>query len=168
MRAVVALVALASVASVLAQAQVTTIPYNQLPVPAHTISTPSLPNPTTSTSLVMMGLAGTVTPKTSGTVRITITTTWANDTASDGCSAAARYGTGSAPANGTPDTGTNTGSNGYAMTNPSSGTMRTALTIDGLVTGLTVGTPYWIDAALRAVTGGTCNFGAPTIIAQEQ
>lgn len=120
------------------------------------ISTPSQPNSTSSTTLVMAGLAQSATPSATGNLLIIITGWVANSTVLDGCTIVGRYGTGTAPNNGDPVTGTNTGGNGQRTTSATANA-NVPFTVVGYVAGLTVSTAYWLDFAFDAVTGGTCS-----------
>lgn len=116
-------------------------------------ATPTDPSATTSTTGVMMGLAGSITPAYSGIVMITISGDIDNNGNNNGAQVQIRYGTGSAPANGAALTGTATGSLVKFFENNSS--IRIPFHCNAIVTGLTVGTAYWIDISLASITGGT-------------
>lgn len=122
----------------------------------------SLTNPTgtTSTTGVMMGLGGTatITPHGSGIVLIIITGNMAVSPTTDNgftVSAQIRYGTGTAPANAAALTGTAVGGN--IKTLMANGNNQWFFSLNAIVGGggtpLTVGTNYWIDAAVAAPTG---------------
>jgi hypothetical protein len=124
-------------------------------------SNPPNPTGTSSTSFTMMGLGSTLklTPNFSGTVIIKIDSE-AKNTAGDGNGILFQlfYGTGTAPSNGSSATGTEVGPTferdfwatpgGYATVG-----FGTNLKI----TGLTVGTPYWFDIALKSLGSGSSN-----------
>ena len=115
------------------------------------------PTGTLSSTFVMMGLAGSITPANSGNVLIVISGSIQNTTPNDGGETNIQYGTGSAPANGVPATGSTVGSTSI-LSIVTSGVGATTIstvpfTCNALITGLTVGTPYWIDLELNA-TGG--------------
>jgi hypothetical protein len=124
-------------------------------------SNPANPAGTSSTSFTMMGLGSTLklTPNFSGTVIIKIDSE-AKNTAGDGNGILFQifYGTGTAPSNGSSTTGTQVGPTfepdfwatpgGYATVG-----FGTNLKI----TGLTVGTPYWFDIALKSLGSGSSN-----------
>jgi hypothetical protein len=104
----------------------------------------------------MMGLAASITPAGSGNIIIVIAGDTDNDTAADGTKMGIRYGTGSAPSNGAALTGTAVGS----LVNSSNASLaldveRFPFAVSAVVTGLTLGTAYWVDLSLAAVTGGT-------------
>ena len=112
------------------------------------------PASTTNTSGLHAGLGGaaTITPAKSGRVLILITGTAYNNTLLDGVTVQVRTGTGTAPINGAALTGT---ARGAALSMISStANAYCAFTAAVLVTGLTVGTAYWIDVSQAAITGG--------------
>jgi hypothetical protein len=105
----------------------------------------------------MAGLAGTVTPETSGNLLIIITGNMSNGTAEDGSQVQIRYGTGTAPGNGVAATGTAVGEPkncGTATTAGAAGYV-TPFTCMAYVTGLSLGTAYWLDLGYASITGGT-------------
>src|SRR6266851_3706818 len=116
------------------------------------------PAGTTSTTGLMMGLAGAITPAHSGNVLLIVSGTLTNGTTSDGASLQIRYGTGTAP------TGTAVGNN-IADNNPV--TSKIPFSVQAVVTGLTVGTAYWVDVGLAAVTGGTASLATVSVSALE-
>lgn len=124
------------------------------------------PTGTASASAIMMGMgsSATIVPNLSGAVLITIQGQVSNNTANDGAGIQVRYGTGAAPANGAAPTGTV-----CATTLGPQGTVAAGLRFpfssSCTVTGLTVGTTYWIDAGLFAITGGTASINNVTVIA---
>jgi hypothetical protein len=125
--------------------------------PATYQASPANPTTTTSTTGVMMGLAGTITPAKSGTVMIIISGDYDNAKGDNGCAVQIRTGTGTAPANGAALTGTARGGLVTMNVIASNGTTtnRTPFTCNCLITSLTVGTAVWIDISLAAVVGGT-------------
>ena len=123
------------------------------------------PNSTTSTTGVMLGggggtngggLSTQITPATSGTVLVMFSGNINNSTAQDGGYFQIRYGTGTPPNNGAALTGTAVGSNTSFAEASSAGAaaFRAPFTAIALVTGLSVGTTYWFDLAITALTGG--------------
>ena len=116
-------------------------------------ATPTDPSTTTSTTGVMMGLAGSITPGYSGTIMITISGDIDNNGNNNGAQVQIRYGTGSAPANGAALTGTTAG--GLVKFNENNSSIRAPFHCNAIVTGLTVGTAYWIDLSLASISGGT-------------
>lgn len=133
---------------------------------ANSALAPSNPTGTTSLTGVMMGLAGSITPARTGNVLVFIKGSLRNNTASRGCTVFITYGTGSAPANGDALTGTQVG--GESFTDGMAANSIPAFTADGLITGLTPATAYWIDVSLAARTSGTCTLFSPVITAVEQ
>jgi len=133
-------------------------------------STPANPTGTTSTSGVMMGLAGSITPARSGIIHINISGNMTNNTiTAKGASAQIRTGTGTAPANGAALTGTAQGS-AVSMLNPSDsrgGTITVPFSLNAIVTGLAVGIAVWIDINLAAITGGTASIANVNISTNE-
>lgn len=120
-------------------------------------STPSDPSTTTSGTGVMMGLAGAITPKKSGKIQIIISGDDDNNTLGSGVQAQIRYGTGTAPANGDALTGTAVGglvknvNPALALLTPGT----SPFSLNAIVSGLTLGTAYWVDISLARITSGT-------------
>src|SRR6266849_5658286 len=121
------------------------------------------PTGTASTTGVMMGLAGAITPAHSGNVLLIVSGTLTNGTTSDGAPLQIRYGTGAAPTNGAALTGTTVGNN-IADNNPV--TNKIPFSVQAVVSGLAVGTAYWVDVGLAAVTGGTASLA--TVLGQRR
>lgn len=116
----------------------------------------------------MAGLGTTckITPVNSTRVQITFYGQLSNNTASALAEAVTTYGTGTAPSNGAALTGTQVGS--QVAGNANIAGWRTPFSIGGIITGLTVGTPYWFDLAVSTGTSGaTANVLGPTCTAQE-
>lgn len=122
-------------------------------------ATPSDPTGTTNSTGLMMGLAGVITPSKSGKIMIIVS---GNILASgigggSGAKTQIRYGTGTAPTNGAALTGTAIGNISQivnptlALLAPGSGNF----TCNAIVSGLTLGTTYWLDQSLARVTSGT-------------
>lgn len=106
-------------------------------------------------SYTMQGLAGSITPRTTGNILILITgtITAASVTAGDGVLIQASYGTGTAPANAAALAGTQVGPV-IEYTNPTTVTaadVHVPFTAAAVVTGLSRGTAYWVDLAAKAV-----------------
>lgn len=121
------------------------------------------PTGTTNTSGLMAGIGSTctITPRVTGNVFIIVTGQGSTSTGDAGWGADLRYGTGTAPANAAALSGTvlQLVLTGSAPTTTSVTTPLTApITLQGIGTGLTVGTAYWIDIGQRAVTAGTASF----------
>jgi hypothetical protein len=117
-------------------------------------ATPSNPSGSNSGLAVMMGLAGSIKPKRGRIIFIMISGNVHNSTGADGAKMFIGYGTGVAPVNGGAVSGTAVGST-LVMTNATAANNKIPFSIHGVVTGLTVGTTYWIDLALGTITGGT-------------
>lgn len=133
-------------------------------------SLPANPTGTTSTTGLMMGLAGAFTPRVTGRVYIQLSGNLTNGTGDDGASVNLRTGTGTAPTNGAALTGTiRTGTvRGSNVTSGGSSTIPIhPFCIQAIVTGLTVGTAIWIDAAVAAITGGTASIQNLSLTAYE-
>ena len=132
---------------------------------AATQAQPSNPTAPASTSTyAMQGLAGTITPKHSGSVRITICATITNSsgTAGDGILFQISDGTGTAPANAASLTGTQVGQpmeyvNAAALT---AADVQVPACTTAVITGLAIGTARWIDLAAKSV--GTVSVTALT------
>ena len=116
-------------------------------------ATPADPSTTSSSTGVMMGLAGSITPAYSGVIMIIISGDMGNNTNNTGVQSQIRYGTGSAPANGAALTGTTAGSLVKMTVNNANNSM--PFSLNAIVSGLTVGTTYWIDISLATISGGT-------------
>lgn len=127
------------------------------PLTAKAISTRSVaaPTQTSSTTGVMMGLAASITPTVSGRVKIVVTGNIRNSILASGANVQLRYGTGSAPANAAALTGTVLGSLNK-FTAPVAA-VKIPFALCFIVTGLTVGTAYWVDVGLAAVTSGNAS-----------
>jgi hypothetical protein len=79
-----------------------------------------------------------------------------NNTANDGGQVQIRYGTGVAPSNGDPLSGTAAGGVVRMSNVGATASTEYPFTTNAVVT-LTPGTLYWIDLSLAAITGGTSN-----------
>lgn len=117
-------------------------------------STPSDPTGTTDTTGKMMGCAVAITPRKSGKIAISVSGDIGNDTAADAAKCKIYYGTGTAPTNGAAPTGTAVG-NMATTTGLTALVTRFPFHCNAVVTGLTVGTAYWVDLLVAAITGGT-------------
>jgi hypothetical protein len=134
--------------------------------PAAVQGLPSNPTGTANTAGTMMGLAGTITPKVTGTVALIISgSITTSGGAGDGAKVQIRVGTGSSPANGATATGTALGALQTFVSGASGEVVPFSLNV--VATGLTVGTAYWIDVTLQATTGGTASISAVSITALE-
>lgn len=115
---------------------------------------PSDPAGFVSTSLQMLGLGSTCTytPAGSGTVLVTVTGVFTDTTAETG-QIAARYGTGTAPANAAAVTGTRFGGGSDPSIGPAAASRPVGFAFTGLITGLARGTACWFDLAVKGATG---------------
>jgi len=116
-------------------------------------STAHSPAGTTSTTLVMAGYGQTFTPSKTGRVLIILLANVNNNTAGDAVQAVLSYGTGAAPAANAALAGTQVG--GTAKETSAAASASNEVALAAVVTGLTVGTTYWLDVAYSAITGGT-------------
>lgn len=111
--------------------------------------------PASTTAFTMQGLAGSITPATTGNVILTINGVAESNTntSGDGIQFQISYGTGAAPTNAAALTGTQAGSvlvyvNASAVT---AGNVAVPFSLTAVVTGLTPATAYWIDLAAKSV-----------------
>lgn len=130
-----------------------------------TTNTTASPTSTASTTAVMMGCAGTITPTQTGRIKVIISGQMKNSVAGSGVVVDLRYGSGTKPANGAAVTGTVIGIE-QPFTSVSAG-QSTGFTIVGHVDGLTLATAYWLDASVRAVTSGNASINNINICAEE-
>lgn len=126
---------------------------------------PTDPTGTTSSVGVMMGLAGSITPATTGRVLITLSGDIANATVNDGANVQLYIGTGTAPANAAALVGTALGAI-QKLVQPIAA-FRVPFSLQVLNTGLSVGTTYWLDCSLAVVTGGTATIKDLSLTAVE-
>jgi hypothetical protein len=124
------------------------------------------PTGTSSATQLMMGLGGTckLTPVYSSRMRIVIQGAVGNTAVGGSGTYNLRYGTGVAPSNGAALTGTAVLSS-VAFTSSTAGAAL-PFNADGVLLGLSVGTPYWFDLSLSA-NSGTSSFASPTCSAFE-
>ena len=123
---------------------------------------------TASTAGVMAGASSGVTritPQVTGNIMIIITGMANNITIADGASIQIRYGTGNGPANGAGLTGTTVGVFKNFVASTAAGQQGFACC--GYATGATLGTALYIDAGIKAVTGGTAIFNSVDFVAYE-
>lgn len=127
---------------------------------------PASPTGTTSTTLVMAGLAGAITTQT-GRIILAMSGYLTDNTANDGTKAQLSYGTGAAPVNGAALTGTQVG----PVVQYSASTLAAAASapygVVWVITGLTKNTAYWFDTAFAAITGGTAALGQASMAAYD-
>jgi hypothetical protein len=103
----------------------------------------------------MMGLGrgiggATITPGASGKIMVTLAGYLMHTTGGE-CQALLFYGTGAAPVNGAVTSGNLVG-NGVQASCPAANS-KSPFTLNALITGLTPGTTYWIDAGVASVLG---------------
>jgi hypothetical protein len=129
-------------------------------------STYATPTGTTSSAGVMMGLAGSITPVTSGNVAFCVGGSVRNATAGGTTNVLLKYGTGTAPINGAAQSGTTLGNIWTGTSVAASNQL--PFTAFGLATGLILGTAYWLDVAVAASGGvGTSSIVQGNIAAYE-
>jgi len=131
---------------------------------ATSYSNPVDPGQTGSSTGVMMGLAAAFTPIASGVAEVVITGDISNDTAPNGGQVQIRYGTGAAPANGAALVGTTLGQLvKYDPITPSTASQRSPFAVSGIISGMTIGTAYWIDVSLANIGGGNARIQDVTV-----
>lgn len=114
--------------------------------------------PASTSAYAMQGLAGAITPSKTGVVLVTISGTVVaptGTTVNNGILYQISYGTGSAPANAGTLAGTQVGAVGQytsAVAPTAAADVHVPFSTSVVVTGLTVGTAYWIDLAAKSVT----------------
>jgi hypothetical protein len=118
-------------------------------------SQPANPSGTTSTTMVMMGLAVPFTPQGSGRLLVIISGDVTQSTTADGAKWQLSIGTGVAPVNGAALTGTQFGSN-PTMTFLT-GVLTVPFSSQAISAAQVQGTAVWIDIALAAITAGTAS-----------
>lgn len=114
---------------------------------------PDGPATTASTSAVMAGLAQTFTPKTTGAFLLIVSGTAQSDTINNGGIISLRFANGVPPVAGVAQVGA-------SVVDPirflvAAVGQNIPFTVQGYVTGLTLGTSYWLDLGLTADPGGT-------------
>lgn len=120
------------------------------------VASPTAANSTSA--FTMQGLAGSITPTTSGNILVTINgyVTSTVTTVNTGVKLQLAYGTGTAPTSNAAATGTVVGSNPTIATLDVAATaaadVNIPFSVSGVITGLTVGTTYWLDLQAEAVT----------------
>jgi len=114
-------------------------------------SSPGDPTGSASATGLMMGLAGAITPATTGRILFMITGDVGNT--NNGATATIQLyeGTGTAPVNGAAITGSASGGAQKFIT--AAAAQKVPFGVVALVTGLTLGTAYWFDVSLAASAG---------------
>ena len=122
---------------------------------------PTNPTGTTSTTGVMAGIGSTVAfvPAKTGVMFIMISGEGVNSAGGNGYKSDIRYGTGTAPTNGSALSGTIVGQSISGV----NGTAKTPFALQGTAVGLTVGTTYWLDIGQYAITAGTATLTNITV-----
>jgi hypothetical protein len=115
----------------------------------------------------MAGMSGSITPGYSGRIFVTCCGHVKNNTAGSGASIQLRRGTTAAPNNGAAIVGT---AFGPPLSYDGVGwgaNQQTPFSVSALVTGLLVGTAYWLDVSLATINGGTATIAGTSICAHE-
>jgi hypothetical protein len=110
-----------------------------------------------------MGIDGSITPATSGKVLLIISGEINNFGGNGAATTQISYGTGTPPANGDPATGIATGNSIQVISENAD----VPFTTNVVLTGLTIGTTYWIDLQLEANNGEQAVVAAISISAME-
>ena len=137
--------------------------------PAAAGFTPGDPTGTTSATAVHMGLGSTctITPRVTGQLLIHVVGDMGTaTTAGSTFTAQIRYGTGTAPVNGAAVTGTVAGSVVAIILTGYTANDRIPIALVGHVSGLTVGTAYWLDIAITT-SSGTLTAKNLSVVARE-
>lgn len=134
-----------------------------------TVASPSAPN---STSVfTMQGLAGAITPAISGKIFVTISGTiiTTQTAAGNGVQFQLSHGTGTAPTSNAALTGTQDGTvQQYLIpATVTAADVQVPFSISVVLTGLTVGTAYWIDLAGKAISATGTGFANVNIAVSE-
>lgn len=117
----------------------------------------SPPAPNSTSAFTMQGLAGVITPKTTGNILVAIAGTFIASAAlvDQGIIVQGSYGTGAAPTSNAALTGTQAGAQ-LQYTNPAApaaaADVHVPFTVVFLILGAVIGTPLWLDLAAEAVT----------------
>ena len=127
------------------------------------------PTGTASTTYVMMGLgsAWAITPKTTGRVKIYVTGRITNNLVNADSFVLGKYGTSTAPANAAAVTGTSITTSEKRVTTSGVGGNLNDFSYYGEISGLTLGTAYWLDLAVKTSAGGTAAITSMTVVIEE-
>jgi hypothetical protein len=120
--------------------------------PNYQIYSGSVTSPQTNTTPAMMGFGWLFTPKISGNLKVWFVLTVTATTSNGLINLAPIYGTGSAPSLGSPQTGTAL-IGGVLSATPQVNVSSYSLPALGLVSGLKIGTPIWIDFEAWVASG---------------
>jgi hypothetical protein len=115
-----------------------------------TSTSASLAYTVTSTSSVAIGLPISITPQTTGRIIVYVTLSLINTSSADGGTMVLRYGTGTAPTQGSAPTGTAFGSF-FTTAGPGSGIFDN-FSVSWPLTGLSVQTTYWIEPFFQVLS----------------
>jgi hypothetical protein len=141
------------------------------PLPAPRAFNPTQPTGNGTTSMEMAGIGSTCsyTPSVTSSLLIRITGVAGTDSATPASvSLQGRYGTGGAPGNLKPIAGTTFSPVVTVQASVKTATGLVGFTLEGTVTGLAVGTPYWIDFAFATgATNETAEVSALCVVVQE-
>jgi hypothetical protein len=115
---------------------------------------------------LMMGLPGTITPSGSGKIILSISASGLNTAgAGTGGQIQLRYGTGTKPANGAAVSGSIAGTL-VQFVLPATNSV--AVSSTAIITGMVLGTVYWVDVSLNSIGGsGTASLNNAAIMAAE-
>jgi hypothetical protein len=113
--------------------------------------------PASSAAYQMQGLAGSITPATSGVVMVTISGYFHNGTDTTfghGMKWELSYGTGTAPTNGAAVTGTQCQQQAFTLLTTAGGSnsMLQPFSTTCVISSLTIGTPVWLDLAAEGIS----------------
>lgn len=147
------------------------------PRPGYVSTLSASPTGRASATLVALGMNTTFRPRQTGRVAVFLAAVVANNTSGDGFTYNLYYGTGSAPANNDPVSGTaicSLQTESSLVTNE----LSTSCGLQGVVTGLVAdsinslgatvaGTTYWFDVMFSNVTGGTVTFTNVNLLVME-
>jgi Carbohydrate esterase, sialic acid-specific acetylesterase len=130
-------------------------------------STAFNPTGTTSTNPTrkMMGCGYHFTPQTSGNFILSVDFTAANASAGDGAAVVLLSGTGAPPANAASETGTVISAGKRWTISAANGLAGGSLS--GVLTGLAVGTTYWLDVSLGSLSGNLASLAGVTFRVHE-
>lgn len=103
----------------------------------------------------MMGLGGAIKIQGSGRILVLVSGNCATSLTTGGVGAQISFGTGASPTNGAALTGTQSGA--LPTFTGLTGLLSVPLALQTAVTGLTIGTTYWVDLAAKAITVGTAS-----------
>ena len=150
-----------------------TVPQANITAAAHTLATATPAGPSSTSALKMQGIAASITPTRTGTIMVTVSGYIASSgqgVIGAGIAFQIAYGTGAAPGSNATATGTVSGGQ-QSVTNPTAATpadISYPFSISTVLSGLSVGTAYWIDLQAIAFVGTGFYFPGVTVAAIEQ